>query len=331
MIRLTLVFVVLYVLQSCGSSNYIDVENIKRIEVELAENQAINYGVPIPSKVTAHMNDFTQVDITHNRNLNMLTILGRPASFSDSVVRFSIQVSGRKDAVYNQSDSLILNFKGPLNLNFSGANGLSGSSGSDANNPIIFSNGKSGSNGANGLNGNNGNNLLVYIWNASSYYHILVIDQIDANRSYYKMKELNQLTIFSNGGNGGIGGNGGNGSNGKDGEITSKKTREPGYGGDGGNGGNGGNGGDGGNVRLIVHTNALDIHKFVEIFSEPGIGGNAGSSGSGGTAGKPLSGQKAAPNGAGGNNGLNGFNGQNKGQIEILFQEFNFENVDALN
>lgn len=190
-----------------------------------------------------------------------------------------------------------------------GANGTTGSSGSNGNGSVDHGtpsngspkagNGNAGSNGANGSNG---------------YF------AIEANNSILIEGSANaKLTLTGgNGGNGGNGGIGGNGAYGNDGRQGGGKDN----GVAGGNGGIGGNGGNGGNGAVAAMCKSFKT-TLLNLSLVGGAGGNGGDGGKGGDGGR---GGKGADNngwlifatnyaGKGGNGGDagNGGNGGNSG------------------
>ena len=346
MSKIFLFCLVIFFLNSCKNFKNIDIDDISRINIEYNTNQPLNYGSNFNGKIVLKMKDRTELDITKHHKLQLntnviqvgshkdeLIIVERPVKFNDSIVNVVYQFNCKKDMVYTQKDSVYLNFYGPLTVSYSGTNGSNGANGKNASAPSIFQDGKQGDSGLNGTNGQMGSNLHVYIWKEKTRYQILVIDQITFTKAFYNLKEIDQpklLTILSNGGNGGNGGKGGDGSKGNDGVINATKNKNPGYGGNGGNGGSAGNGANGGNIEMFIHSNATLIQKNIELFSVPGIAGQAGTGGKGGKAGTALAGQKQVSNGSNGTNGWNGMNGQLNGAIQVLIQDFSFENSDLL-
>ncbi len=346
MSKIFLFCLVIFFLNSCKNFKNIDIDDISRINIEYNTNQPLNYGSNFNGKIVLKMKDRTELDITQHHKLQLntdviqvgsrkdeLIIVEHPFKFNDSIVNIVYQFNCKKDMVYTQKDSIYLNFYGPLTVNYSGSNGRNGANGKNANSPSIFQDGKTGDPGLNGENGQQGINIHVYIWKEKSRYQILVLDQLTFLKEYYNLKEIDQpklLTILSNGGNGGNGGTGGDGSKGNDGIINTSKPKNPGYGGTGGNGGNGANGGNGGNIEVFIHNNAIEIEKNIDLSSVSGKGGESGVGGKGGKAGTAMAGQKPVSNGANGTNGWNGMNGQLNGAIQVLIQDFNFENSDLL-
>jgi hypothetical protein len=309
---------------------------LTKITITYDTSRPINYGYTLPLTLTAYYSNGKIKEIT-NKDGSYIRVEGATIT-SNSVLKFNrypkqfnddniaVYASYTKgDKTYKDSIFFSYNYRGKINLNFSGKIGPTGDSGSNGSTSLLFRFGKDGYAGNAGGQGENGHDITAYIWKDSSLYFIKVYDMNTDKYYFYKANDLTKaFNITTNGGQGGSGGEGGQGGSGKDGSIG-KKIKSPGAGGNGGNGGTGGVGGKGGNIYVFVHPTAADFSNSIFGFNNGGVGGNGGSGGTGGSGGKAQEGQTAGSNGSSGVNGMRGIAGQNGDIINIEIQEFDIE------
>ena len=181
---------------------------------------------------------------------------------------------------------IVFDYKGTLEIDFSGENGENGKNGKDGKKAPLGKPSEVGGKGFDGNHGKNGNNIDVYIDLINDNYlnqKLLNIKIIKTNTgegfTYLADPDSSQIIIKSCGG---IGGNGGSGGIGGDGFDITRGTGWGGYGGMGGNGGNGGDGGNAGNITIFINQAAkkyLNLFKFINRGGKPGEGGNSGERG----------------------------------------------------
>ncbi len=332
---LLLIPVLALLIQSCGNTRNMKVEDIDYLVLDYNPDAPNNYGTIIQGGVCAQMNSGELKCLKNNSHFEIsdniradikdqeLTVITQPRSYSDDKVVVMMTMKGKKDYTITSYDTLRLNFNAGIKLGnnrmYSGNNGSNGKNGGQS---TLFRDGKDGDNGMNGDNGRSGDSYDIHIWkDSNNTYFLHVVNLVTGSTGKYKINGLKPFEINASGANGGNGGKGGDGGDGKPGEIVNNKTKFPGNGGNGGWGGNGGNGGSGGNIRCVLHPSASDFRDQLKFTVQPGRGGDGGNQGIGGKAGKSLAGQSLARAGYNGRRGQDGSWGQT-GQITIVEEAF---------
>ena len=324
---------------SCGSTTKLEVSEIRTAYLEYNPVVAINFGNEIEAKVIVMMNDGTEIDVTNNRKLNIVSddivrsgiskkykIVKHPTSFNDNTANVQITITD-KEQVFQVTDSIRMNFKGDLVIDAQGTDGFDGEDQNNRSDRLLLRDGKHGDNGSHGTNGQNADNYIANIWLEDGYTYVYMRNQRTNEIWRYKTLGEGKIAFNLQGGNGGNGGDGGNGGNGRDGKITDGKYTRPGNGGDGGQGGNSGFGGNGGSVQITVHPNNSQIETKLMYFTD---GGNRGNTGKGGKAGKPgvaVTGQTPGRTGRTGVSGRSGRNGIDGIVNPLIFTPFEFDQL----
>ena len=322
---------------SCGTSKKLSVATISSIYIEYNSEQNLNFGNEFEGEIIARLIDGNEVKVTHNKKVKFTTtdfirgtkkntfiISKSPRSFNDDSLFVTFTFT-YKEEVFTSTQSIKLNFKGPLNIDKKGGNGTNGTKGKDKNTPLVYRDGNNGDNGTSGTNGSSASDYNVYIWQENGFVFVYMENINTGLITNYKCLENAKITLDVSGGNGGNGGKGGDGGTGKDGKITDdNKKKRPGNGGDGGDGGNSGNGGNGGSVFVYIHPSAIKVQENLTILNYSGLGGKLGVFGNSGLAGQPLSGQPQGINGKNGMNGRQGVDGESGERPQINVIEFDF-------
>ena len=154
-------------LYSCGNFKKLEVYEIRTAYLEYNRIQAINFGGEIEARVIAIMNDGSEVDITRNRKLNLISddiirsgnfkefkIIKHPKSFTENTANIEIIIKD-KESVFQITDSIRINFKGDLIIDANGINGFDGVNQKNSRTPILFRDGKHGEDGTDGGDGKN--------------------------------------------------------------------------------------------------------------------------------------------------------------------------------
>lgn len=191
-----------------------------------------------------------------------------------------IKKKGKKP--YSKNIIIALNYKGLLNIDYSGKAGKNGENGTKGRKFItdsIVSSGI-GNNGICGYAGEDGHSIDVYVIKGIEIQlnrHLLSItvkDKTDSTKKiFFTDPDNSEILINVSGGKGGNGGHGGKGAKG-DKNISGWIDTKPGY--YGGNGGNGGIGGNCGIIQLYIDSNAIPYKGKFQIISKGGIGGKPG-------------------------------------------------------
>lgn len=301
-------------LYSCGNSKKIEIANIERLYIDYNESQGINYGSTFGATIIATMNSGEEIDVTRHKRLQIsssqisvasktqMTIVGHPSTFEDEVIVTTLTMSDKEDS-FSSTDSIALNYRGPITINAQGMDGMDGQDGRNGGTPLIGRNGRHGDHGLNGANGESGGAYTVHAWKEGEEYRLHIENDATNVVWKYKSNTTSECTFNLSGGRGGNGGDGGNGGNGKDGKINGSKVKYPGDGGNGGNGGHAGSGGNGGSLLVFVHQNAKAFLNTIQIIS---TGGRSGTGGNAGRAGKGGSGASGQTNGKPGYDGYEG-------------------------
>jgi len=329
----------LLILSSCGSFKRLEVNEIRTAYIEYNPIEPINFGSTIEAKVMVIMNDGSELDVTNNRKLTLISedivrngltksfkIVKHPTSFSENTANVNITITD-KELIFQATDSIRMNFKGDLTIDAKGNNGIDGVSQKNRGSRLLLRDGRHGANGTHGTNGQSAERYVSNIWLENNLTHIYVINQQTNEVWRYKTLGEGSITFNLKGGNGGNGGHGGDGGNGRNGSLNNGKYKRPGHGGDGGHGGRGGDGGNGGTVHVTIHPNNSQIEPKLNYLTDGGNHGAPGKGGKFGKGGTPLAGQIAGTIGKNGTRGWSGRNGLD-GRIQPLnFQEFSLDQL----
>ncbi len=240
-------------------------------------------------------------------------------SLNDSLISFDISLEIGAYRVVS-SDTVRLNFKGPIRADWSKESGRDGAQPRASSATLFGRDGLEGRSGGNGQHGAEGRHFTGYLWEeAQELRMVLVCDSSDA-RFYYRSQQRDTVIIDLRGSNAGDGSMGGTGGDGKAG----KSNKNPGNGANGGVGGNGGNGGDGGSLVLFLHPNVAFLDHSILLLNSGGKGGAAGVGGNPGKAGKALKGQAKAKDGKEGSSGISGTDGLDGPPVTISKVAFDF-------
>lgn len=330
---LLLIPVLALLVQSCGNTRNMKVEDIDYLVLDYNPDAPNNYGTVIQGGVCAQMKSGELKCLKNNADFEgsnyvsfdirkqEISLLTMPTAYDNGAIPVMLKMTGKKDVEVVSYDTLRINFNSGIRIGSKNYSGNSGANGRNGGQSTLFRDGKDGDNGLNGDNGRSGDSYDIHIWKDSNTYFIHVVNLVTGSTGKYKINGLKPFEINASGSNGGNGGRGGDGGDGKPGEVVNNKTKLPGNGGNGGWGGNGGNGGNGGTIRCSLHPSAADFRGQLQFLVQPGMGGNNGTAGTGGKAGTSLAGQSLARAGYNGRSGQNGFSGQ-AGQINIVEEAF---------
>jgi len=334
--QLLFICTLVLLVQSCGNTRNLKVENIDYLTVDYNPDAPNNIGTVMLGGVCAQMQTGELICLKNNvhfessENIHFdmkdqeFTVVAIPSSYTDNKVPVMLRMTGKNDFEVVTFDTLFLNFNAGITLGNKPYTANAGNNGNNGGTAALFRDGKDGSQGTNGENGQSGNAYDIHIWKDSISYFIHIMNLTTGTVGKYQIKGSHTLEISASGGNGGTGGKGGTGGDGKNGEITNGKTKGVGNGGNGGFGGNGGNGGNGGSIRVVLHTSASDFKPLLKLSAQAGNGGDGGKGGIGGKPGKPIAGQSTPKTGSNGGNGQRGFSGQ-FGQITIIDEAFQID------
>ena len=162
--------IVLFLGTSCSSLKNIKVSQIEAIWFEYSPNQNLNNGAKFEGEILLQTYDgkqhemsknsnisFSSPDIRRSGNSKSYTLVKKSNSFDDDKCHLTIKYTNR-DEKYVQKDSVIMNFRGPLKILYSGANGVSGKHQRNRGTPLLWRDGKDGEHGLNGTNGGSSKN-----------------------------------------------------------------------------------------------------------------------------------------------------------------------------
>lgn len=310
--RWTYLSLFLSLLCGCNASKGL-VDNVADLTIEIDHRETLNIGAPFRYQVIATLKSGAQkkikdpsitqihsdqiVDLGNNRAeiqgyLQKIDAEYLPCTISLHLDSFS----------FDASDSIQLNFKGPIHSKWiaeKGANGVQ----PRASTATLFSrDGLVGRDGTDGSNGASGPHFIGYLWLEENELVMALFEDHNPQPFFYRSTERDSIIFILNGADGGNGGNGGHGGDGKPG----KENKPAGNGADGGNGGRAGDGGNGGSVLLFLHS---DIDYMKNSISLANNGGQAGMPGSAGKPGEGGKGFKNNANGSAGNVGAIGEQG----------------------
>lgn len=321
-------------LMSCNSSKSL-VDNIVSIEVDVDKNETVNVGSSFEYVLYANLKSGDQRKIKDDAVVTiqdgMFSDAGKHRakvahplpSFEDSIfpVNFLISIGSYE---FLGTDSIQLNFKGPIKLDWSQKDGADGVQPRASTATLFGRDGLEGRPGGDGEDGISGRNITSYLWIEGSELRMMVTcDRCDKNY-YFRSITKDSVWVNLSGGNGGNGSQGGTGGDGKPG----KEGKPPGNGADGGTGGNGGNGGDGGSMVVFIHPEASYLNESVELVNTAGKEGKFGEGGNAGAPGKPHNNQKEAKGGTQGKSGELGVPGKNGPPITISNVAFDPEAIN---
>jgi hypothetical protein len=311
----------------------------KPVELEIRYNDGnyINYGKNFPVEIYVKYSNGKEKEVTGK---DELTVTAAGAFYGNGYVQIDaypkkitsnqikISATYTKDEVTLKDEVTIpFNYKGDIEIAFTGRQGSNGSTGENGVTPLLFRDGKEGGSGGPGGDGGSGDNLTLYVWKDSMEFYYIRVNNLTTSQTYiYKIKKSDyRFHMNVSGGQGGTGGKGGQGGDGKDGSNNNNKLKAPGNGGMGGTGGIGGTGGKGGNIYVFIHPNAAEIQHIFTCNNFGGSGGYGGEGGSGGRGGTPLEGQTAGSAGVNGSKGTSGYNGAAGDVFTILIENFDIE------
>lgn len=330
-----LILLLLLSTQSCALLN--GTKKITSISYEIPSNAEINYGSSFQIEFYANYSNCKKKNITGKSDLivevdggsyskGRIKLPEYPEQWLKDTLTVSASYSLKEDT-FRIQENIPFNYRGEVEIDFSGIQGATGTNGADRGTPLVFRNGNDGGDGLTDQVGQNGDDLTVLVWKDITLDLFKIkITSLSQDKTYYYTDKNNgfPFRILSNGGPGGVGGKGGKGGNGKDGVINDKKNKRPGNVGNGGNGGQGGNGGNGGVVYMTFHPNATAIENMIVVYNFPGDGGQGGDGGQAGEPGEPAPGQDSGEPGTEGQPGIMGINGA-PGNTIIELQPFDFE------
>lgn len=266
---------------------------------------------------------------TYDPNARALTLMTKPITknYDGAKIKFSYR---NKDQVIEKNMNFRLNFSSPVKLNFAGDKGINGYNGTNGGQPLLLlRDGKAGDHGTAGGKGNDGGDITVKIkkefderFKKEIPFCYVTDNKINVEYIFRIPFPEKGIIISVSGGDGGDGGKGGEGGDGKNGVVQDGKTKYPGDGGNGGDGGNAGDGGNGGKVKVILHSNSMDVISYLQIFNQGGLSGSVGAAGKGGDGGKAASGQSAGRRGNNGIAGLPGKSGEPGPAYELRSEDF---------
>lgn len=317
---------------SCGTTK-VNFKDIDYIFIDYDKNYPNNFTSEIPAKICIHTiygeiipikkkNEFrTESSLSYSFSKGTALLYNAPLKFNDSIQLVDLIYTNADGQSIRSIDTLLLNFKAPINLEHIAENGNKGADGTNGNTAVLFRNGKNGDNGEQGSTGTEGDRFVIHVWREKETNFIRVKNLTKNYTATYQIVGNNTFQLTSKGGNGGIGGDGGAGGDGKDGEKGTFRVKEAGPGGNGGTGGFGGNGGNGGSIDCTIHPSAADFKNSLRFQSPPGNGGDGGNGGTKGKAGKPAKGESKPEDGLPGAEGQAGNSGQ-WGKIEVKVESF---------
>lgn len=188
-----------------------------------------------------------------------------------------------QDSSLSKIIKIPVNYRGTLNLNYSGKNGINGKNGEEGQAGTKRNCPTNGSDGSDGSNGENGDSLTfvfpILNQNPDNNKNLITIQVLDRNNISLDVFKID--TNYSNvyislqGGNGGFGGCGGDGGNGINGDRNNDMIFGQ-IGGLGGRGGSGGNGGNGGRATLKLQISIQSFLRKINVVNKGGKGGNFG-------------------------------------------------------
>jgi hypothetical protein len=333
-----LIFLLCFLITSCGTTK-VNFEDIDYLFIDYDKNYPNNFTSEIPAKICIHTiygeivpikkkNEFrTESNLSYSFSKGTALLYSTPIRFNDSIQLVDLIYTNSDGQSIRSMDTLLLNFKAPITIDYFAAKGLNGADGADGNTALLFRDGKSGDNGESGNRGEDGDRFIIHIWKENETNFIRVNNVTKSFTATYQVKGDGRFFLTSKGGSGGDGGIGGAGGEGKDGEQTKIRTKAAGAGGNGGSGGNGGVGGNGGAVLCLIHPSATDFKSSLRLDSPPGGGGEGGKAGTKGNAGKPTKGEAKAEDGLPGASGQAGNIGQ-WGNIEVKIEVFEIKKLN---
>lgn len=327
-------FLSIGVLLSCNSSKSF-VGNIDSIEIEVTRNEIVNVGSNFEYTLYALLKSGDRRKIKDDDIVSIQdgmfsdagkhrALVAKPLpNFKDSIFPITIEIA-IGEYQFTGNDSVQLNFKGPIKVDWSQKNGADGTQPRASAATLFGRDGMEGRSGGDGENGASGRNVTSYLWIEDDELRMmLTCDRCDENY-YFRSISKNSVWVNLTGGDGGNGGQGGTGGNGKPGKLG----KPPGNGADGGIGGNGGDGGDGGSMVLFIHPTAAHLDESITLLNSAGIPGNSGEGGDAGAGGEPFKNQKEGTAGNPGICGKKGKSGKNGPALTISKVAFDPEAIN---
>ncbi len=323
-----IVFSVLLLTVSCQSEKLL-LNNVSSLSIEIDRNAVLNVGNEFSYTIYADLNSGETRKV---KNDEMITfpdgqlkdagqhraIINQPLNNFETIsygVEIGLEIGDYK---VSSTDTIDLNFKGPIVALWSGAEGRDGIQPRASTATLFSRDGLEGRPGENGRNGRNGRSFTGYLWQEQDELRLLLVCDSSDQQFCYRSIQRDSVYIDLSGGDAGDGSRGGTGGDGK----PAKKEKAAGNGANGGPGGNGGNGGDGGSLLLFIHPNASYMSESITLINSGGKGGKAGIGGHPGKAGKGA--DKETFDGWYGEMGQKGRNGYDGPAITISKVAFDF-------
>lgn len=311
------------ILASCHSEKLL-VNNVSSMSMETDRNTVLNTGNSFEYTIHATLKSgenkkIKNDDLIYFPNHQLKDIGKHKAIIQQPLYDFKTDqypiTIGLQMEGYTTSctDTLVLNFKGPIKALWPGRHGTDGTQPRASAATLFGRDGLEGKDGEAGRNGQDAPNFTGYLWEAENEIRMVLICDSTGTRYCYRTIERDSIIVDLRGGdagNGSIGGTGGDGKQGKPG-------KPPGNGGDGGVGGDGGKGGNGGSLLLFIHPNATYMDHSIAVLNSGGKGGTAGMGGAPGNAGNALKGQREGSSGIQGKPGKDGADGKDGPAITI--------------
>ena len=327
---------IILITESCSNLKNIKVSQIEDIWFVYSPNQDLNHGSEFEGEIMLQTFDGKQREMSRNGKMSVsssdlarkdrtktYTIVKKSSNFNEPNCAITLRYN-YKDEEFVSSDSVMMNFEGPLRVLYNGANGINGEHQRSKGTPLLWRDGKDGDHGPHGTDGKSAEGHTIHIWKDQLFVYLHVIKTSSGDVYKYQMKSGNSIHFDFSGGNGGNGGDGGDGGNGKNGELKGEKIKRAGDAGNGGDGGNAGAGGNGGNLNVILHSNCAEMEQYITYNMSGGRAGNPGEAGKAGRAGSPLTGQQAGKAGWNGTHGQTAFTGSN-GTYKQFIEDFDID------
>ena len=318
----------LFFLVACQSDKLL-MDNIASLSLEVEQNAIVNVGSTFPYSIRATLNTGDERKVKNDAFVSFpdgtlrdagnhrATLIQPLNDFTTAVVPFNLAFQFGDYRVIS-SDSLHLNFKGPIVADWQGVDGLNGTQPRASASTIFGRDGLEGKPGGIGQNGGNGPHFTGYLWLENDELRLLLICD-SANKSYcYRSLQKDSLIINLRGGNAGNGGNGGRGGDGKAGKVDKLP----------GNGGDGGAGRNGGSLMLFIHPTASYMNESIRLINLGGKGGIGGKGDAPGAPGKTTNGKVLVTSGTAGDQGISEKDGENGPPVTISIVAFDSKSLE---
>jgi len=320
-----LFFILLY---GCNSSKDL-ADNVSRLTIEIDRQEKLNIGATFRYTVIATLKSGGQKKIKdpeitrlHSEQLldlgnNRAEITGYLEDLKTNTVPYTVSLHVDSFS-FEESDSIELNFKGPIVSKWIAEAGADGEQPRASTATLFSRDGLIGRNGTDGTHGANGPHFIGYLWMDENELVMALYEDHNPQPYFYRSTERDSVIFILNGADGGDGGNGGLGGDGKPG----KDNKPAGNGADGGNGGSAGNGGNGGSVLLFLHSDIDYLENSIRLMNSGGQAGKQGAAGKQGEGGKGFKNQENGTAGSLGSNGSPGIPGKSGPPITISIVSF---------